>query len=194
MVSNGPGKISSRPPSASALRSVTPGAERAAVLGGDRQRRVRQVGRAKPRPRAARAPGSRRCSRCRCPRRAGHGPCVRRVPPRRPAPRFRGGGSAPLRVRRSGARRIPCAPPRIARDGRRRVVRPSPRTVGAIGAPGSVSKADRGSPDDSARATQGDAPRLAGVVKSRETGCEPVEEPAAGGDLRGALRLRGVWG
>ena len=127
MASNGPGKISSRPPSASALRSVTraPSVQQfsAAIASAASDRSA-----AKTLPRAVRAPGSRRCSRCRCPRRAGPVPCVRRVPPRRPAPRFRGGGSAPLRVRRSGARRIPCAPPRIARDGRRRVVRPSLRT------------------------------------------------------------------
>ena len=127
MVSNGPGKISSRPPSASALRSVTraPSVRQfsAAIASAASDRSAAQTsapGSASARLAAMQPLPVPTSSRARALRSS----CTTQET----SSSVSGRGSAPLRVRRSGARRIPCAPPRIARDGRRRVVRPSPRT------------------------------------------------------------------
>lgn len=99
------------------------------IRAGDGERFVREVGAEELRFWAGAVSGPVRCSRFRCRRRGCGGPAERSPRPRASAPRFRGGGSTPLRARRSAGRRTPCAPRRIAGGVRRRVGRRSVRAL-----------------------------------------------------------------
>ncbi|CVI71242.1 hypothetical protein BN3659_02122 [Alistipes sp. CHKCI003] len=140
-----------------------------------RWRALRPRGRRRRAPlRAGAVSGPVRCSRFRCRRRGCGGPAERSPRPRASAPRFRGGGSTPLRARRSAGRRTPCAPRRIAGGVRRRVGRRSVRALRRRSEPPGRPAGRRGRCPSAPRRPRG----RSGVLRARRR-------------VRGAGRRRG---